>query len=213
MNEWISWEAGKKLETAVKHLVENGFSAEICADRESAAGRIEEEAVGARTIGFGGSVTLNELGFPGRLASKGFECLLHGLPGLSPEERVAIMRRQLTCDLFLSGTNAVTLDGKLVNVDMNGNRVNAMTFGPKKVIVVAGANKLAENVEAALRRIRSWSAPANAHRLGRKTPCAMTGECVRCASPERICRITHVLEKRPPAADIRVLLVGEALGL
>jgi L-lactate utilization protein LutB len=213
MNEWMKWEIGKKLEATARALEGNGFHVTVCADRESAAARIEAEAEGAATVGFGGSMSLADLGFPPRLAVKGYECLSHATPGLSAEERVAIMRRQLTCDVFLTGVNAVTLDGKLVNIDATGNRVGAMTFGPKKVVAVAGVNKLAEDAHAALRRIRSWAAPANAQRLGRKTPCTATGSCADCDSPDRICRIVQIVERRPPLTDLRVVLVGEPLGL
>ncbi|MBI5014050.1 MAG: lactate utilization protein [Deltaproteobacteria bacterium] len=213
MNEWMQWEIGKKLETAAHALERNGFAVTVCPDRDSAATRIEQEAEGAATVGFGGSVSLVELGFPGRLAAQGYECLVHSASGLSADERLAVMRRQLTCDLFLSGTNAVTLDGKLVNIDATGNRVGALTFGPKKVVAVVGVNKLAEDADAALRRIRSWAAPANAFRLKRKTPCASSGQCADCDSPDRICRIVQVLERKPPLTDLRVLLVAEPLGL
>ena len=212
MNEWSRWEVQKQLEVAAKALEANGFTVSLCDDRESAAAKIEEEAEAAETVGLGGSVTLQELGFPERLAGKGVTVLL-GAPHLSPEERLAVLRRQLTCDLFLSGINAVTLDGKIVNVDATGNRIGAMTFGPRKVVVVAGFNKLAADVDAAIRRVKSQAAPPNARRLGRKTPCATTGFCADCSSPDRICRVVHIMERRPALADLRVILVAEPLGL
>jgi len=213
MNEWSRWEFGKRVETAAAALAANGFVAEICENRDAAAARIVDEAADANVVGFGGSVTVVELGIPQKLAALGKQCLLHGAPGLSPEERLSVMRRQLTCDLFVTGSNAVTLDGKLVNIDATGNRVGAMTFGPKKVVVVAGANKVVEDVHAAIRRIKAWAAPPNARRLKFKTPCAETGFCSDCQSPDRICRVVHILEKRPRLIDLRVLLVTETLGL
>jgi len=139
---------------------------------------------------------------------------LHVRQDLSPEERIAVMRRQLTCDLFLTGCNAVTLSGCLVNIDATGNRVASMSFGPKKVIVVAGRNKLVDgDVAAAVKRVKERTSPPNARRLGFNTPCATSGFCSDCNSPDRICRITTIIERKPRLTDLRVLVVNEDLGL
>jgi hypothetical protein len=144
----------------------------------------------------------------------GKEILNHGAPDLTPEERLAIARRQLTCDLFLTGSNAVTLSGALVNIDGNGNRGAAMFFGPREVIVVVGRNKLVDgSVQDAVERIKQYASPANARRLDLATPCATTGFCSDCNSPQRICRVTTIIEKRPRNTDIRVLVVNEEMGL
>jgi len=213
MNEWAAWQVQKRLEAAEAALRKNGFEVTLCPDRATAAEQVLQEVADATTVGFGGSMTMVDLGIPQKVAALGKECLIHGAPGLSPEERLTIMRRQLTCDVFLTGANAVTLDGKLVNIDASGNRIGAMTFGPKKVVVVAGANKLANDAEDAVRRVKAWVSPANARRLAFKTPCAETGMCCDCRSPERICRVVHIQERRPRLTNVRVLLVGEALGL
>jgi L-lactate utilization protein LutB len=213
MNSWARWETEKQLDKTAEALRRNGFGVERCADPQQAVAYTLGAAAAAASVGFGGSVSVVELGLPQKLAEAGKECLIHGAPDLTPEQRLAIMRRQLTCDLFLTGTNAVTLDGKLVNIDATGNRVGAMAFGPKQVIVVAGVNKLARDEAEALARVRNWVAPPNAHRLGMKTPCAETGFCADCSSPQRICRIVHVMEKKPRLTDLTVLLVEEALGL
>ncbi len=139
---------------------------------------------------------------------------MHSAPGLSSEERREVMRRQLTCDLFLTGTNALTLSGCLVNIDATGNRVASMIFGPKTVIVVAGRNKLVEgDIAAATRRVKERSSPPNARRLNFNTPCARTGFCCDCRSPDRICRATTVIDRRPRLTDLRVLVVNEDMGL
>ncbi len=213
MNEHARWGADRRLEAAAAALEKNGFGARVFPDRDAVIDQVLEDARDADTVGFGGSLTLVELGLPDRLREAGRTCLVHGAPGLTPEERVAVMRRQLTCDLFLSGTNAVTLDGKLVNIDATGNRVGALAFGPKRVRVVVGANKLVDDVEDGVRRIKRDVAPANAHRLDFATPCAATGRCVDCHSPDRICRIVHVMERRPRLTDLAVYLVAEPLGL
>jgi len=149
-----------------------------------------------------------------RLREQGKEILNHADHDLSLEERLAIMRRQLTCDLFLSGCNALTLSGELINIDATGNRVAAMFFGPRKVIVVAGRNKLVDGTARdAIDRVRNWATPPNAKRLNFKTPCATTGFCSDCNSLERLCRVTTIIDRKPRFTDIRVLVINADMGL
>jgi len=207
------WMHEQHCQKAVKALNHNGFTATYCEDASQAVDYIHRAAQSASSIGFGGSRTLMDLGVEEVLRHQGKEILNHASPDLTPEGKLAVMRRQLICDLFLTSTNALTLDGHLVNIDGNGNRVGAMFFGPKQVIVVAGRNKLVDgDDEAALRRIQSWAGPANAKRLDRATPCAQTGLCADCDSPARICRITTVLTHKPGYTDLHVLVVNEDLG-
>lgn len=121
-------------------------------------------------------------------------------------------KEMLTCDLFLTSTNALTLTGNLVNIDGTGNRAASMFFGPRKIIIIAGRNKIVGSIEEGLNRIKMYAAPANARRLNLSTPCASTGFCADCNSPERICRITTILERKPLLTDIHVLVVNEDLG-
>jgi hypothetical protein len=210
----VNWSYGQKCEKAVGSLVRNGFTAIFCPTREEARSYILAEAAAAESIGFGGSLSVADLNVAGDLKDMRKELLMHSAPGLTPEERQKIMRRQLTCDLFLTGTNAVTLSGCLVNIDATGNRAGSMFFGPKKVIVVAGRNKLVDGDMAdAIKRIKEWSSPPNARRLNFNTPCAKTGFCCDCKSPERICRITTIIERKPRQTDLRVLVVNEEMGL
>jgi hypothetical protein len=118
----------------------------------------------------------------------------------------------MTSDLFLSGVNAITMNGELVNIDFAGNRVNAMSYGPGKVILVAGYNKIVEDVQEAIKRIKNVAAPLNARRLNIDVPCAKLGRCVDCNSPNRICRVVVILERKPALTDILIILVGEELG-
>ena len=211
LNDWAS---EKKCRQLVENLKKRHFTAVYCATAREAADYILKEAEGAESVGFGGSLSVADLQITSRLAEEGKEILDHGLPGLTPEQRGSSMKRQQTCDLFLAGTNAVTLDGCLVNIDGNGNRVAAMIYGPSKVIVVAGRNKIVEgDVCDALARIKSFSAPANAMRLGKQTPCAATGFCADCDSPQRICRITTIIDSKPSQTDLHVLVVNEDMGL
>jgi len=142
--ELVTWTHEKKCLKAVDSLVRNGFGAVYCATPQEAFDRIITEAGDARTVGFGGSMSIAGLEVEARLREMGKEILNHASPDLSRDERMEIMRCQLTCDLFLSGTNALTLSGELVNIDATGNRAAAMFFGPRKVIVVVGRNKLVD---------------------------------------------------------------------
>jgi len=129
-----------------------------------------------------------------------------------PGKILGIRKAQMTADLFLSGSNAVTMTGELVNREGVGNRTNAMTFGPKKVIVVVGTNKIVPDVAAGIDRIKKIAAPKRARELNMKTPCAEEGVCSDCNSPQRICRITIIHERKPMLTDVTVVIVGEELG-
>ena len=211
--ELNNWTHEKKCQKSVEALSKKGFTAVYCATSAEAADYILKESGEAKTIGFGGSMSVTSLELSDKLLKMDKELLNHGVPGLSMAERLEIMRRQLNCDLFLTGTNALTLTGCLVNIDATGNRVGAMIFGPRKVIVVAGRNKLVNDTDEALQRIKDYAAPPNAKRLNYNTPCAVTGFCVDCNSPERICRVTSIIEYKPRLTDMRVLVVNEDMGL
>ncbi len=205
------WHFEQRGKRCVEALRKNGFDALFLPDRESARDRLLAECENAVSIGFGGSMTVAELGIHDALSGKGKRLLDHGR--VPAGEKAAVRLEELTCDLFLSGTNAVTLNGCLVNLDMNGNRTNAMTFGPKKIMVVAGANKIVADVAEAIKRIKSVAAPRNARRLQLSTPCAVTGLCEECSSPQRICRVYSIIERKPPNSDITVIVCGEPMGL
>jgi L-lactate utilization protein LutB len=212
MSENLNWCYEQKCKMVVKSLQKNGFESVYCQSKQEAYENIIYEAQNANSVGLGGSMTVEELQLMPEFIKMGKELLQRDLPGLSSAEQLAIRRRHLTCDLFLTSSNAITLAGQLVNVDGVGNRVGAMTFGPQKVIVVAGRNKIVEDLDAALKRIKDIAAPANAHRLNKQLPCALTGFCSDCNSPERICRVTVILDRMPSLSDIRVLVVNDDMG-
>jgi hypothetical protein len=211
--ELVTWTHEQKCRKAVESLGNHGFMAVYCQTPQEAFEYIVNEAADAASVGFGGSMSVAGLEVEARLREMGKEILNHADPALSRDEKMDLMRRQLTCDLFLSGTNALTLSGELVNIDATGNRVAAMFFGPRKVIVVAGRNKLVDGtVQDAILRVKNWATPPNARRLNFKTPCASSGFCSDCNSPDRLCRVTTVIDRKPRFTDVRVLVVNADLG-
>ena len=133
-------------------------------------------------------------------------------PGLSPEEAMERRWKGLTADVMITSSNAITMDGKLVNLDGMGNRVAAMTFGPKKVILVVGMNKVAPDLDSAMARVKHYAAPVNAKRLNLNNPCVETGLCADCKSPQRICNMWSIIEGHMIKGRIHVKLIGENLG-
>lgn len=205
------WQLEMRARKCAEALRKNGFDAHYFPTQVEIKEKVLEACDKALSIGFGGSLTIKEMGIYEIVAKSGKRLFDHSR--VPTQEKQAVRLGQLTCDLFLTGTNAVTLDGCLVNLDMNGNRTNAMTFGPKKILVVAGGQKVVADVPDAIRRIKTAVAPRNTRRLGLKTPCASTGFCENCNSPQRICRVYSIIERKPPNSDITVLLCGEPLGL
>ena len=212
MNEHVRWHHDQVGERVAEALRRNDFDAVYCKSAAEAAEEVLRLVPENGTVGLGGSWTVKELGVVEKLKARGNIILDHGAPGLENDERVRIRRAQLTADAFLTGSNAVTMDGRLVNTDGSGNRVAAMIFGPGKVIVVAGVNKIVRDVEEAEERIRKTAAPINNKRLNLPNPCVKTGECMDCQGPTRICNVTTILHKRPKLTEMHVILVGEELG-
>lgn len=213
MNEFSTWHVDTLGAKTVESLTKNNFKASYVKTRkeavEAALALIPKDA----TVGMGGSWTTQaELSLHSILEDRGNTVYNHGKPGLTPEQAMDFRHKQLACDVFLVSSNAVTLDGKLVNVDGAGNRVAAMIFGPKKVVVIAGINKIVRDVAEAERRIELYAAPINNKRLGRPNPCTQTGVCMDCQGSTRICNVTTIIRKRPPLTDIHVIIVGEELG-
>ena len=213
MTELTRWHYDILGEKLVKALVKNNFAASYVKTRQEALDKLLEQIPTTAVIGFGGSVTLAELGIIPKLEERGNPVLNHAKPGLTPEEMKAIRRKQLLSDVYLTGTNAITLDGKLINMDATGNRVGTMLFGPDKVYIIIGVNKAVKDVAEAEQRIKLWASPPNNKRLGYPNPCAETGVCVDCQGPTRICNILTVMHKKPRLTDIHVIVVGEDLGL
>ncbi len=212
MNPVESWHAETLGREAVSALAANGFDAVYAPTPEDAVVKAASYFKSGCTVGFGGSMTVKALGLQERALAWGCEVLDHNAPGLSQEQKLAILRRQLTCDLFISGSNALTLDGEIVNVDGTGNRVAALSFGPAKTVVIVGVNKIVRDLDEALDRIELQAAPMNNKRLSKPNPCVKTGRCMDCSGDTRICRAYHILRKRPSLSDFTVIVVGDSLG-
>jgi len=198
-------------------LEDNNFEVFIASSGDEAKNIVLEEIVpkiGAKSVSWGGSMTFTASGLYDALKDHpGLEVLDTYDKKASPEEIMARRRQALLADLFITGANAVTETGKLVNLDMIGNRVAAITFGPRNVVILAGRNKIVPDVEEAMVRIKEYTAPTNAMRLDKKTPCAKTSYCEECKSPDRICNHWTITEKSFPKGRIKVVLVNEALGI
>ncbi|GAF25128.1 uncharacterized conserved protein containing a ferredoxin-like domain [Moorella thermoacetica Y72] len=208
----VKWHGELIGQKVVEALKKNGFDAIYCSSCNEAVEYVLQYVQKRSRVGFGGSMTLETLQLAQRVEAKGGIVLNHNRPGLGPEEKLEIQREEILCDLFLCSINAVTLDGWLVNVDGVGNRVAALTFGPKKVIALVGKNKICSDISVALNRIKTLAAPMNCKRLNLDNPCIKTGTCMDCASNSRICRVYSVMVRRPMSSDITVVLVGEDLG-
>ena len=196
----------------VEALNKRRFEAYYCSTAAEAVEKVLELTPKTDVVSWGGAMTVDELSIKQRMAQEGYT-LLDRDTAQSPEEKQAIMRQALTCGTFLMSSNAISKDGQLVNIDGNGNRVAAMCFGPRQVVVVAGMNKVLGTLDDAVARARNVAAPANAQRFGIKTPCGLTGQCGDCTSPDCICSKLVITRFCMPERRIKVVLVGEDLGL
>ncbi|UCF70216.1 MAG: lactate utilization protein [candidate division WOR-3 bacterium] len=210
----------ERIQKCIKRLDQNNIPALYAEDKKQAFEKVISMIPEGSVVGFGDSLTLRQIGLVDALSKGNYTFLNPWEPGTSVEENIEIKKRALTSDIFVTGTNALTLDGKIVNVDGQGNRTAAMLFGPNKVIIVVGINKIVDDLEEALKRIRNIAAPANVKRhtdFDPMPPCGKTGECSDCTSPWRICNKTVIIEwqynndKYKPI--ITVVIVGEELGL
>ncbi len=198
-------------------LISNNFDVYLAENKQEACKTVLEDimpSLNARTISWGGSMTFVATGLYHQLnANPDLEVLDTFDKKLPAKEMMERRRQALLVDLFITGTNAVTETGQLVNLDMIGNRIGALTFGPKWVIVLVGRNKIVADLDEAMFRVKNYVAPANAMRLDKKTPCVKTSYCQECNSPDRICNTWTVTEKSFPKERVKVVLINEDLGL
>ena len=198
----------KRAKILVKNLQSRQFDAFYCETREEALAKALELIPKGSTVGWGGATSAKQIGLLDALHSDDYHYIDRDLA----PDRIQAMRDCLLADVFVTGANALSLDGEMVNLDGMGNRVAAICYGPKSVVVIAGMNKVAHDLDAAINRARTVAAPMNKQRFPAETPCLVTGSCADCKAPGCICNQIVVTRNCRPAGRIKVILVGEELG-
>ncbi len=197
--------------TIIKNMAKKNLEGYYCATSKEAVEKALSLMPEGSSITWGGSMTLTECGLMDAIQNKGY-ALIDRMSAKTPEEARALYGQQVMADFFLMSSNAVTINGELVNIDGHSNRVACLCCGPKNVIVIAGMNKVESDVESALKRVRNFAAPPNAVRLNKNTPCAQTGKCGDCYSTDCICSEIVITRRSSIPNRIKVILVGEELG-
>ena len=204
--------------TDIKAALEsNNFEVYLADNKEDAHKIVLEEIIpqlNPKTLSWGGSMTVIASGLYHHLKKNSDLEVLDTLDkNIPPDEMIERRRQALLVDVFITGTNAVTETGQLVNLDMIGNRIGGLTFGPKWVIILVGRNKIVSDIDEAIYRIKNYVAPINSMRLDKKTPCVKTSYCEECKSPDRICNTWTITEKSFPKGRVKIVLINEDLGL
>ena len=202
----------KRGELLVKNLKSRHFDAYYCETREQALEKALELIPKGATVGWGGALSAKQIGLIDAMNAGEYNAIDRDKT-TSPEERVKAMKRCLLANVFISGANALSLDGQMVNIDGVGNRVAAIVYGPESIVVIAGMNKVMDTLDAAVVRARTIAAPMNKQRFASQTPCEVTGTCGDCKSEGCICNQILITRNSKPAGRIKMILVGEDLGL
>lgn len=215
---FIMLNISEDIKSTLKSLGKNSFNAVFARNISEAKAIMLEMIPPTAIIGIGDSVTLRQIGILDELSRRGNKVLNPFTRELTQSaanrnQFLKMTRKTFSSDVFITGANAVTKDGKLVSIDYAGNRVAGTIFGADKIILAIGRNKIVGNVDEAIHRIKNVIAPYHARYKGRKTPCTVTGECSDCAGSERLCNVTVILERRPGHADYSIVLIDEDLGL
>ncbi len=198
-------------ESTIKNLNKRNMEGYFFSDSASCVKAITDMIEDGSIIGWGGSESVIECGLMDAVKSGNYQ-LIDRTTAKSPEESREIFSRTVLADYYLMGTNAITYDGELINIDGNGNRVACLIHGPKNVIIVVGMNKFVADVESGYKRVRNTATPANAKRLNRNTSCLHTGKCENCFTPDCLCNQIVVTRRSGVAGRIKVFIVGEELG-
>ncbi len=216
MNDPILSYWQKRLDNLKTALEANNFEVYLADSADQAKSVVVQEilpGIDIKSVSWGGSKTLLATGLCDYFKENDAYRVIDTFDqSVSDKEKMDQRRQSLLSDLFLTGTNAVTESGQLVNLDMLGNRIGGITFGPSHVIILLGRNKLTVNLDEAMFRIKNYAAPVNTMRLGMKTPCAKTSICEECKSPQRICNTWCITEKSFPKKRIKVVLINEDIG-
>jgi len=198
-------------DSIIKKFNKRGIEGYYCENSEAALLMAKRFLTPGCSVSWGGSQTLNEIGLLDELANSDF-IIYDRETAKTPEERSALYSKVVTADYYFMSSNAITIDGHLINIDGAGNRVACLITGPKNVIVIAGMNKIATDINSGVERVRNMASPPNANRLGMKTPCAELGKCANCLSDDCICCEVVITRKSRIPGRIKVILVGEELG-
>ncbi len=193
----------------IDNLKKRGFKPYFVQSGDEAVKIIEENIPKGALIGFGGSMTAEQLELPKKLKNAGYIC---NHSSVSDKPWTSICENNRFVDYYISSTNALTEEGVLVNTDGRANRISAMCYGPKKLFIVAGINKICADLNSAFQRIENIAAPLNAKRLNKNTPCALTGKCSHCLSPDTICKATLILTHPTSSMEVYVIIVNKELG-
>lgn len=212
MSEFVEWHNNIIVESVKNALEQNGFLVEVCLSKEDCLKSAIKQLDKHSSIGLGGSTTIREMGLYDYLIKNNYNVINPYTEGISQEKKIELRRQTLLAEYFLASSNAVTLDGELVNIDGHGNRVSAITFGPKKVFLFIGINKIVSDWGKALERILDYAAPINAKRLKKNVPCAESGWCEDCDSPDRICKHLVITMRQNSPGRIKIFLIKENLG-
>lgn len=198
--------------TIIKNLKLRQIEAFYCSTTAEAKEKALSYLSDGSTVGYGGSMTLEETGIMSALRSNKQIQLLDRSTCNGPDELKQLFREAFSSNVYYMSTNAITINGELVNIDGTGNRVASLIYGPDKVVIIAGMNKVATSVEEAVTRVRNVASPMNSIRLGRNTPCAVSGTCANCLSPDCVCSDIVITRRSSIPDRIKVILVGEELG-
>lgn len=198
----------KRAQLLIKNLQSRQFEAYYCESREEALAKALELIPKGSSVGWGGATSAQQIGLLDAMHSCDYGFIDRDLA----PNRGQAMRDCLLADVFITGANALSMDGQMVNIDGMGNRVAAICYGPKSVIVIAGMNKVSDSLEAAVSRARTVAAPTNKQRFAAETPCMITGTCADCKAPGCICNQIVITRNCRPAGRIKFILVGEELG-
>jgi len=212
MDQNLKFVMDARIKMTMENLEKNNISAYSVETEEEALKKLEELIPAGSTIGIGGSMTLFEVGAIDFIRKGDYKVLDRYKEGLTPAEIKEIFKKSFSADVYLTSSNAITEDGELYNVDGTGNRVAAMLFGPDKVIVIVGINKLVKDLEQAVLRVKETAAPANNKRLNKNNPCTKVGHCMDCKTEGRICNEYTVIKRQAVKGRMHVIIVNKELG-
>ena len=212
MDKNLKWVKEQKILRTIESLNKNNMNGYLVNTKEELIEKIKDLVKENSTVSCGGSMSLFETGVIDHLRSGRYKFLDRYEEGLSREQITKLFKESFFADAYFASSNAVTEDGKLYNVDGNGNRVAAMLFGPEKVILVVGVNKIVRDIDEAIKRIKEISAPANAKRLDKITPCSKVGYCMECKGKDKICREFTIIASQGNKNRIHVIFMNEDIG-